>query len=342
LDDSIEINTPDSIPKLLTTQNWFIGNDYYSLIEAANKIVLYRYSFDKKTWDSRCLSCLENFPILRSASYTLINDSLMSYSFWPKKELLIINLDKNKVVERIKIANDYAMPMGNSIQMYYDNDKIVFPTYYASKLDNAYSKNAKLILDYNRKTKETNYLGKFPASMNIQQNSRFNFIKPNIIFHKKSYIMNFKGDDFLYKSYYDSTNFEKILCKDNGVIKQDGIARSDNNVKEAILESFKGLYNHLLYDAKSQLYFRISITFPGFNGRMPKNIYEIAEKRKMLVHVLNSELNIIAKNYVEGVDDFSVFTRNGKLYLKKDSNKEENKTTYYAYKLIEIQGIDKN
>jgi hypothetical protein len=333
--DSLLIPLPDTIPDIDVARTWANNDKYLSFLTDNNEIELFLFNYDNHKWSNLCLSCLEE-RIEYYGPYDFINDSLILYAQAYKNNLLIININKKTVVEKFAFSPDYGPPFINHIKSYSNDSLIILPAMYLRRIDKNYTLNSKLAIKINKKTKEVSYFGQYPTNISFTENTSINLIVPDIIFHSNSFVVNFKDDMYLHILNYDTSIYKSILCRNEKIKQQNLKNNTGNEIKDALIEEFNGLYKDLLYDEINNIYYRISVSYKEFNGNLPNSLEEvnrIGASRKIMVIVLDSNFNILTKTELSGLSETNCFTKNGKLYLRT-SNKNENAMKFIGYKLF--------
>lgn len=336
--DTLVIDIPDTIPDISTARTWAYSETYLSFLVDFDEFVLFYFDFDKNKWHKTCLSCFDDYRIEFYGPYGFLDDSVIVYGHSYKNELLLININKKSVVEKYLLSPDFGLPHFSNLNFFSDSSSILLPSMYLRKIDGSYSKNAELAMKINRKTKNISYLGNFPSTINTTENSSLNLIIPDIVFHEDNCVMSFKSDMYLHVYDYNNSGFKSVLCTDHNIKEQNINNTTDNNVKDALMKEFNGLYKVLLFDEKNKVYYRVSVSYSGFNSRLPnasEEINEIISTRTIMVSVLDKDLNILTQSKLQGVTEMNCFIKNGTLYLRSDKEKvKENEMIFLGYKLI--------
>ena len=61
--DTVNIQFPDSIPKIINATKRHITDCRLSFITDSEEITLYIYNMPANEWEKYCLGCIENYPI---------------------------------------------------------------------------------------------------------------------------------------------------------------------------------------------------------------------------------------------------------------------------------------
>jgi hypothetical protein len=333
--DSLSLSLPDTIPDINLAKSWSHNQNYLSIIFNAKNLVIYRFGFKKKKWSSICLNCSDKYLIEHPGSFDFLNDSTIIIVNQYKHELLLIDLNNKSVLKKYLLSPDYSMPQFSKLKIFSNQSCIYLPVWYLNRIDNSYGNNARLALKIDRKTDEISYFGNFPSNIEINKNSSLNNITPDIIFQADCFVLNFKKDKQLYKFDYKLNKYFQINCPDLNINDKKLGSASEDEIKNAVAEELSGQYKRLLYDEINRLYYRISVSYPAYKGDLTNNrdeILKLFKSHEVMISVLDSNLKILCQKKIEGVTEHHCFTRNGILYLKKESN-EENCVKYFGFKL---------
>ena len=336
--DTISIFLPDTIPDINTARAWAYNQNYLSFLIKIDDITLYRYSFQEKMWDKICISCIEDTRIEFTGIFSFINDSIIMYNHSYKDELLLLNFNSRKLIEKYSYSPNYGLSTESPLNIYFDDTSYMIPILYNERIDDAYKSNANLAVIINKKTKHSRYIAPFPPSFKMKKNSSLKLIIPDMIINPSSLIMSFKGEEQLYIFSLKDSAYSTKLCKDKNVLNHHDYSTTEDYMNGALLEELTGMYKIFAYDKTDSLYYRISWAYPEYRGNKPsinKETYNILSQWELTVSVLDKNLEIIAQNSLNDVSIVNHMLRDGKLYLRQWIS-PENKINFIGFELVPI------
>ncbi len=338
--DTTHLLLPNKLPDLISLNSWYANDKYLAFLFNINTLKLFKFNFNKKNWTTINLNEIKNFHIEFAGPFAFLTDTTILYCHSYKKEVLILDIKNKLVLNKIKLNNDYGFPYLKSINAFSDSNKIVFPVYHNEVLNNFNRENSLLAAKYDKQNNKLSYFGKFPKYFNINKNSSLIYYTPCLLFNKNNYLINFRGEDSVYLSDYNSNSNKGFLCKDQFVSEFNGIQESENDIENLFTEEFHGYYKTLLFDEHNNVYYRISISYPNFDGKIKKptdELNKVFENRKITATVLNKDLKIICQTPINNIPtntDYLPFTRKGKLQFLSLSIKNENKISIYSFTIV--------
>lgn len=268
------------------------------------------------------MSCIDEYPIKYRGPFSFLNDSIILYFHSYKKEILFINYIKNKVIKSIKLKDNLTFSSYDDIQINFKDSVLRMPAMSNQYIDNDYFNNSFVGLDVDLSKDSIKKRFNYPSNSGLTANHEFSLLKPEAIFLENKVVLNFQSLDKLYV-FHDSINayIEYINPGQNIINNKQYVFNEDMDIERKLLIEFSGLYKRLIYDDLKDLYYRIMITYPDFDGRIPSSrekLNRIIASRKTTVSVMNGGFKEIACNSISGVSDFMCFASDGKLYMLED------------------------
>jgi|GEM_PF-3439143 len=334
--DSITIEVPDTIPDINHANSWFYKDNKISYLINIDELTIYEYDFITKYWNKICISRLQDYIIEYHGPFGYINDSTIIYSHSYKSELLLIDLINKKVIKKYDLPEDCKIVQTNNLDYFVDTTILIVQSMYDGWINESYIEVAKLSIEVNRESGDIVSIAPYPEEYQIDERTTIKQILPDMVLFKDSIVMSFKTEPLLYIYNRKDSTFRLAQCKDQNIKSHTGYSFTGNVFKDAILEEFTGLYKEFIYDNKSKLYYRISLGYPNFSGEIPRSreeINKITSTRQFTVSVLDSNLNMISQNTLEGVSEINHFSKDGKLYLRTATS-NESEINFIGFKLI--------
>jgi len=337
--DTLHINVPDTVPDISNAKKWSYNNHYFSWLTDINGIEIYRYNFRKKCFNRFCLNHEYKDQIKFPGPYSFLSDSILLYYHPYVNELLIINLNKREIDDVYYIPSGYGITGIDRLELFIDSSFIILPANSTSPLDEYFCDKNILAMKIDKKSKSITFLGRFPQSVNHNVIPRLNIVIPDAIVHSNKMVLSYRAEKNILEYSIKVDTFASFLCEDI-YHKEQEYKYNTEDIKLVMSEEFSGLYKSLLFDKKNKRYFRISLSYPKYDGVLPsfsdnKAYYKsIIKTRIVTVFVLDSKLEVIAKNQIEGVAIENCFIKNGTLYLKRRVDLE-GEITFDGYSLAD-------
>lgn len=325
--DTIKIDVPTNIPEIAISDKWSYSNDILSFMTGSNnQTYLYCYQFDQQKFMVYRLSNLSKNLITHSASYGFIDDSTIVYDDYFKSELLVLSLNTGHVKKSYKYNELYGIAHNNTLKFYSDSLYFIWPFMYLKKDDPLFQSKTKLAMIVNKINNEKQIFGSYPSKIKINPESRLNLIIPDMICEKDKIVLNFRAEKELFVYSSKDSSIKSYPCKDPGVLQNKNIHLSGDDIMDALEEELYGLYKTLLYDKKFKRYYRISVSYPDFQGDIPNSEEELqylTKSRKVTVTVLNENFQIMAQSTLLNITENNPFIKNGILYMRRNIISEE-------------------
>lgn len=338
LKDSLNIFLPDTIPHINHSRNWCFNNNTLSFITSEDEVMLYNYNFLRKKWSNINLSRLRNGRIQYSGQFNYLNDSLLIYCQKYKNQILIINMDSEKILKEYSFPSGFKMGPSDFLN-YYENSKC----YYFQAIYNDwynYSEFKPYVgLQVDKATGECSFIAPFPYKSKLNHQSSLKTMFPDMVLLKNELILSFKTENNLLIYNINDSTYRTIQCQDFYIDSHQKFKTTGDKIKDAILEELYGMYKEFFYDPLKRNYYRISVAYPAFKGNslLPnEEISTILKSRTLTVSVLDSNLILISQTPINNVSEINFFIKDDLLWLRK-SISNENEINFYGFQLVKKQ-----
>lgn len=339
--DTVSIQFPDSIPKIINATKRHITDRWLSFITDSDEIALYMYNIHSNEWKKYCLGCIKNYPILYRGPYTITNDSMLIYFHSYKKEILLINYKKNQVVKNTKLDNNIAFSFLDNININLYDSVLRFPSITSQYINENFFLESHIDMEYDLVNDTIKRIFTYPPKLPLTHNHDLELLIPDCIFLKDQVILSFRSIDNIF-SFHDTMDRYEIISNtgQNIIGNKSYLFANKDEFERSFFTEFNGLYKDLLYDKENDLFYRIMVTYPDFDDKIPtskEQFMRTANSRTLTVSVMNSDLQEIACNEIKGVTEFMCFASNGKLYmLEDDKENSDDLERFIGFELTEL------
>jgi hypothetical protein len=273
--------------------------------------------------------------VLFKGKFDFINDSCIIYAPSYKKKIFEINIHNSKIIRTYNYPKNYSISHQKHFQIYTDSSKIILPVNYIGTKDPE-NKKAKLAMFINKSNDSCIFIINYPESFRITKNTSSVNKIPEIVFQKHNAVLNFPADNQIYAYNYDTKITKQIDCQTNNIIKEE-ITKTNDNLKNALLEELRGRNITILYDKYNNLYYRLSVSHPSFTGFIESKKDALKQLQDYIVTIsaIDTNFNLLASNDFNGAN-FNIthyFVNKNGLYIKSNFG-NENEMRFIRFNLV--------
>ena len=335
--DSLILPLYDSISDPALEKIWNYDDHSISFLKNDNELILYRYFWKNKRWNTVCFNCFDKYLTDKPGPFSFLNDSCIIMGPKYTGKILLIDIKNKTILEKYKLPVNYAMSPVSPISLYYDSLSIFLPVWNNSRINSDFLRNSYLIAKINRLNGSIELISKLPKDFIIKSPPlKRKLIIPGVLFIKDKVVLNFQKENKVYIKSLSDTVYTGIEAGNPNIVNNYELRHFSNDIQEAFSDELSGNYKRLLFDDRKKTFYRISVFYPDFKGEIPNDINEMKklfEKRKIMISAFDSNFNNITNPVIAGYSDLNCFVFDGKLYLRSEIN-SENIIKFFSFKVL--------
>ncbi|MDZ7741248.1 MAG: hypothetical protein U5Q03_05735 [Bacteroidota bacterium] len=317
--DSLSIYFPDTIPMKDVPRSWNYHDSVFSyLMDNQNSIIFYEYNIYTGKWHVLAMQKEGNNGLLNSGQYETLKTGKLIY--FPKytNKIFLIDPETGEILKTFTISGDLGVYHSKNFNIRLQGNELIMPVFSKRRVDREYFQNNKLFAVFQMGSQDLQSIVNYPEDyLELHAPASAN-IGSEFFFRGDSIIYCFPRDKHVYV--FDLSSYKTTKLKlENPHLQFSGAILNENPYTVAVKRELEGKYSLLLNDTVSGLIYRISVYYPRYKNKLPRDQEELSrmfQSRKINIMTLNNSFEVIANSDLEGITDALFFINENGLYMR--------------------------